>query len=130
MPWVEVFTVFLVSHLAGDFVLQTEWQAVNKQGGLGRNRTARRALLLHIATYALAFVPALAWLATDSIWVAMLAAALVVVPHLIQDDGRLLRRYIESVKHARPDERPGVAVAVDQSFHLVTLLAVALLVGS
>jgi hypothetical protein len=27
MPWVEVFVVFFVSHLVGDFALQTEWQA-------------------------------------------------------------------------------------------------------
>jgi len=23
--WVEVFAVFLVSHLVGDFILQTDW---------------------------------------------------------------------------------------------------------
>ena len=29
MPWVEVFAVFIVAHLAGDFLLQTDWQAPN-----------------------------------------------------------------------------------------------------
>ena len=34
MSWVEVFAVLMVSHLAGDFLLQTEWQATHKFGGL------------------------------------------------------------------------------------------------
>src|SRR5947209_7410343 len=62
MPWVEVFVVFLVSHLVGDYMLQTEWQALNKRGALKGTPTQRRALLSHIATYTLAFVPCLVWL--------------------------------------------------------------------
>jgi hypothetical protein len=49
--WVEVFAVFGVCHLAGDFILQTEWQATRKFGGLGSDGSARRALLAHTATY-------------------------------------------------------------------------------
>ena len=63
MPWVEVFAVFVVSHLAGDYLLQTDWQAENKRGGLGGDPVARRALLSHVTTYTLAFVPAFIWLA-------------------------------------------------------------------
>ena len=44
MPWVEVFAVFTVCHLTGDYLLQTDWQARNKRGGLGSNPVARRAL--------------------------------------------------------------------------------------
>ena len=51
MIWVEVLVVFLVSHLVGDFALQTEWQAQNKRDGLGGDPTARRALLAHVLTY-------------------------------------------------------------------------------
>ena len=29
MPWVEVFAVFIVAHLAGDFLLQTDWRATS-----------------------------------------------------------------------------------------------------
>jgi hypothetical protein len=46
MVWVEVFAAFGLCHLAGDYMLQTEWQAVHKFGGLGRDRNARRSLLL------------------------------------------------------------------------------------
>lgn len=33
MTWPELFGVFLLCHLFGDFGLQTDWQASNKQGG-------------------------------------------------------------------------------------------------
>ena len=28
MPWVEVFAAFVVCHLVGDYLLQTDWQAL------------------------------------------------------------------------------------------------------
>ena len=127
MEWVEVFAALVVSHLVGDFLFQTDWQATHKFGGLGAGGEARRALFTHVLTYTLAFVPALVWLAdgigTGVAWV----AALIAIPHLIQDDGRLLTGYIRSVKHA--DAGPGsfVFVMADQSFHVVTLLAISLL---
>ena len=130
MPWVEVFAVFIVCHLAGDFLLQTGWQAAHKPGGLGSDPVRRRALFAHVATYSLVFVPALVWLADDiGGWIAAVAAA-IVVPHLIQDDGRLLSAYIRTVKHT--DLRPGdfVHIAVDQSFHVVVLFVLAIAVGN
>jgi hypothetical protein len=48
VPWVEVFAVVLVSHAVGDFLLQTEWQATHKRGGLGQDPVRRRALLAHV----------------------------------------------------------------------------------
>ncbi len=129
MPWVEVFAVFAVCHLTGDYLLQTDWQARNKRGGLSSNPVARRALLTHIATYTLAFVPALVWLAGDLhagvIWV----AALIAGPHLVQDDGRLLRLYIARVKGHHAVEIPPIVAVVDQSFHVLALFGLALLVG-
>ena len=65
MRWEEVFAVFLVCHVAGDYLLQTDWQAANKRGGLGRNREARRALFAHVSVYTLCFVPAVIWIAID-----------------------------------------------------------------
>ena len=57
------------------------------------------------------------------------AAALIAMPHLIQDDMRLLRRYMTAVKHTDPDRQHSVAVMVDQSLHVVALLLTALLIG-
>ena len=130
MAWVEVFAAFVVCHLAGDYLLQTDWQAKHKRAGLGGDPVARRALFFHVTTYTLAFVPALVWLADDLgagvIWV----AALVFFPHLVQDDGRLITAYIENFKGSNVPENLSVAAAVDQSFHFLTLFGIALLAGS
>ena len=34
MNWVSVFTAFLVAHMVGDYLFQTDWQARHKRGGL------------------------------------------------------------------------------------------------
>jgi hypothetical protein len=129
VTWVEVFAVFVVSHLAGDFLLQTDWQAVNKRGGLGRKGEARRALYSHVVSYTLTFVPGLVWMA-DEIGAlnAVGIAALIFVPHLLQDDTRLLVAYNRKVKGGVPGPGDPVFMAIDQSFHIVTLFATALLV--
>src|SRR5918994_2052479 len=118
MAWVEIFAAFVVCHLVGDYLLQTDWQAQHKRGGLGADPIARRALFTHVSTYTLAFVPALVWLADD---IGAAVAALVFVPHLIQDDGRLLTAYIARVKGIEASTNAQVALAVDQTFHVATL---------
>ena len=50
MPWVEIFAAFTVSHLVGDFLLQTDVQAMHKRGGLGGNGISPRSLLSHTLT--------------------------------------------------------------------------------
>jgi hypothetical protein len=126
VSWTDAFVVLAVSHLVGDFLFQTEWQASNKWAGLGSDPVARRALFSHIATYSLAFIPALVWLAVEHGVRVVPAALLIVVTHLIQDDGRALRAYIVRVKHSEVTSGGLVAVAADQSFHAVFLLAAAL----
>jgi hypothetical protein len=130
VPWVEVFSVFLVCHLVGDYLLQTDWQAANKRGGLGPDRESRRALLAHITTYTLAFGPALIWLLDDiDAWV-IGVAALIALPHMVQDDGRLLERYIALIKGEPATRNASVVAVVDQSFHIVVLFLIALVAGS
>jgi uncharacterized protein DUF3307 len=129
VSWVEIFAVFVVSHALGDYLLQTDWQATHKRGGLGRDRRARKALLSHVATYTLAFVPAGIWLADDlgAGGLALLALA-IYVPHMVQDDGRLLSAYIRRVKGCGADSARDIFTAVDQSFHLIVLFATAVIV--
>lgn len=128
MPWTEVFGVFVVSHLVGDFLVQTESQARNKLGGLGPASEPRRALLAHICTYTLCFAPALIWLSEDLSALELAGvAALIVVPHLIQDDGRLLSAYLTRIKRTRSTPGDLVWVGADQSFHLLALFATALI---
>jgi Protein of unknown function (DUF3307) len=128
LSWVDVFAVLVVCHAVGDFLLQTDWQARNKQRGLGRDPVRRRALSSHVVTYTLAFVPALVWIGLEYDALRAIAIGVVVaVPHLVQDDGRLLDAYMAEVKGLGKTS-PGLRVAVDQSFHLLTLFATALLV--
>jgi Protein of unknown function (DUF3307) len=129
VPWTEIFAVFIVSHLVGDFLLQTDWQALNKHGGLGRDPVRRRALFSHIGSYGLAFVPAFVWLASDiGGWIVVVALA-VVLPHLVQDDGRLLKYYMQGAKRTHASPADFVYIAADQTFHILALFAVALAVS-
>jgi hypothetical protein len=128
LTWVEVIAVLLVSHLVGDFLLQTDWQARHKQNGLGADPIARRALRSHVATYTLAFLPALVWIGLEADAARAVAiGVLIAVPHMVQDDGRLLDAYMARVK-GLAQTSPGLRVAVDQSFHVLMLFGTALLV--
>lgn len=129
MSWVEIFAAFAISHLVGDYLLQTEWQALHKRGGLTNHDPAsRRALFSHVTTYTIAFIP-IVLLAAGG-WEIAWAFALIFVPHLIQDDGTLLAIYMRRVKHADPKTNQLLAIVVDQTFHLLALLGLALLLGS
>jgi hypothetical protein len=126
MSWPELFIVFLMCHLAGDYLVQTDWQVRNKPGGLGPDPLARRALASHLLTYTLAFVPALIWVGDErSALTAVACAAAIALPHFVVDDRRLLILYIRRVKGS-PDPVPdSLLAAVDQSVHLIMLWAVA-----
>jgi hypothetical protein len=130
VSWVSVLAGFFVAHMVGDYLLQTDWQARHKTGGLGRDAIARRALLAHVATYTLAFLPALIWIGDElgAGW-AVLAGALVALPHLVVDDGRIIGLYLTRVKHAEASD-PRIAAPVDQSFHALSLCIVALIIGA
>ena len=130
MPWVEIFTVFAVCHLTGDFAFQTEWQAKNKRGGLGPSAVARRALGTHVATYTLAFVPAFIWLWEPLGPGVFAVAAIIAGTHFVQDDGRLIDSYVTNVKGTISDVRPLVTLAVDQTFHALLLFGLAVAAGS
>lgn len=130
MDWVEVFAAFVICHLVGDYLFQTDWQAVHKRGGLSSSPERRQALLSHVATYTLAFTPALVAL-WDQLGAGVLGVAvLIYVPHMIQDDGRLLTAYVARVKGPNAAELQHVFTAVDQTFHMVALFLLALLAAS
>jgi hypothetical protein len=128
MEWPELFLVFMVCHLTGDFLLQTDWQVRNKPCGLGRDPVARRALLSHVFTYTLTFVPALVWVGAEvEAWAAFACAVAIAGPHLIVDDRRLLAVYVRRVKGVPEPAPGGLLIAVDQSVHVIMLWAVAIL---
>jgi len=75
----------------------------------------------------LAFVPALIWLATEIGAWAIGVGLLIGLPHMIQDDGRLLDLYVRRVKGLGEPAPPGLRLAVDQTGHALALFLVALL---
>ncbi len=126
MSWPPVFAAFLVCHLAGDLLLQTEWQALTKVRGLG-DAEGRRALIAHAVTYTLPYLPALVWVGDERGAVrAVVVALLIALPHVAVDDGRFVGVWLRQVKHS-PDPAPSLRLMVDQSFHVVCLLGVAVL---
>jgi hypothetical protein len=131
VTWPALFGAFVLSHLVGDFLLQTDWQAMNKQGGLGRDGEARRALATHVLTYTLAFVPALVWAATELNALAAAGLALVIaIPHAAVDDGRFVSGWVRRVKGVQGTPPNVVRLGVDQTLHVLALGAVALLGSS
>jgi hypothetical protein len=130
VSWVSVLAGFLVAHMVGDYLLQTDWQARHKRGGLGGDRLARKALICHVTSYTLAFVPAFIWIGVELnvIW-AIVAAILVYVPHMIIDDGRVVTLYLARVKRV-DGLNLGVAASVDQSFHVLSLFLAAMVIGA
>ena len=129
LGWPAVLLSLLASHLAGDVLMQTEWQAVNKAGGLRESRS-RKALLAHVIAYTASFSPAFVWIGRrTSIQRALMVGGAVAIPHLLVDDGRLVEVWLREVKRA-DEPSPALAVAVDQSFHVICLLGAALLAAA
>jgi len=126
MTWPPVFAAFLVCHLTGDLLLQTEWQALTKVRGFG-DAEGRRALISHGVTYTLAYLPGLVWVGLDRSALRAVAVAVVIAaPHVFIDDGRFVTLWLRQVKHS-PDPVPSLRLMVDQSFHVVCLLGAAML---
>jgi hypothetical protein len=122
---VEIFGVFVVSHLVGDYLVQTDWQARHKRNGLTGDPVRRRALFAHVTTYTLTYVPAFVWM-YDEVGLGVIAvAAAVFIPHLLQDDGRALSWFVYRVKGCDDQTAPEVFKPVDQTFHILTLFAIA-----
>jgi hypothetical protein len=129
MTWPALLAAFLVCHVTGDLLFQTEWQALTKVRGLG-DPEGRRALGAHVTTYTLAYLPALIWVVAErSLIGAIGVAALIAIPHILVDDGHFVQVWLSEVKHA-PEPAPSLRLMVDQSFHVVCLMAAALIAAS
>jgi hypothetical protein len=130
MTWTAVFVSFFVAHLVGDFLFQTEWQATSKHRGFS-DPVGRRALLAHGVTYTAAFVPVLIWVGIEQGALAAIGGALLVIaPHVAIDHGRVVPIWLRRVKHNPGVVAPALQLAVDQTFHMVCLLALALVLAA
>lgn len=129
MSWSSVLVALLVSHVVGDVLLQTDWQAINKSTGVA-DPVGRQALLHHVVSYMIAFLAALVWIgAQTNAWRAIAVGVLVAIPHLVIDDGTIVRFWLRAVKGS-VSPGPGLIIATDQSFHIVCLLGAALVASA
>lgn len=131
LSWPDLLIAFAVCHMAGDYLLQTDWQANGKTGGLGTTGEPRRALLTHVATYTLAFAPVVAWLAAEQgPWVAAAGVLAVAIPHAVVDDGGIVRWWVRRVKRVEGPAERRLHAPVDQTLHAVSLWAAALVLSA
>ena len=111
----SLFDKLLVAHLVGDWLLQTEWQALNKKKNL-------RALISHIGTYGLVILGVLMLeFGTKNISIYLVTGALMVA-HAFLDRGWLVSGFMRTFRLIveRKPER-WLTLAVDQSLHIVLL---------
>ena len=119
----SLFDRLLVAHLVGDWLLQTEWQALNK----GKNY---RALFSHIAIYTLIILGVLVLdFGFQNVYV-YLMVALLGLSHAILDRGWPVIRLMKAFRMivAREPER-WLTMAVDQVLHIF-FLAIATMILS
>ena len=64
---------------------------------------------------------------TPAPWRPSALGAVIFLPHLVIDDGRLLNAYMLRVKRTAAPPPAGLTASVDQSLHLICLWATALL---
>jgi len=114
------FETLLMAHILGDWIFQTEWQAVNKE-------RQWRAMLTHVAVYHAIVVVGLGLrfgFADPRVYAVVAGLAVV---HTILDRRRPLRRFMRAMRITTTREaEPWLAIAVDQSLHLLALGAAAL----
>jgi len=59
----------------------------------------------------------------------VLVGALIAIPHLLIDDGRVVNAWLHLVKHVQKPAL-GLRIAVDQTFHAICLLGAALVAAA
>jgi hypothetical protein len=92
-----------VAHLVGDFILQNEWMAVNK-----KDRSF--ACMVHVLVYLIPFLFCqLQW------WQILLIG----IQHFIQDRTEFVLWWMHKWKRINSGEGRGIALFVDQAFHIV-----------
>jgi len=114
-----IFEVLLMAHLIGDWLLQTEWQAKNKEYNW-------MALVIHILIYHIIIVLALViFFNFDKIMLLWIVLSMAVI-HAILDRRKSVIWLMKTLRITAEREPSGwLLIAVDQSLHLLLLGIVA-----
>jgi hypothetical protein len=116
-----MFECLFLCHLIGDWLCQTEFEAMNKAKG----RFANWAIVKHCLTYTLSFLPAFLYFGFPLWWFAIIYST-----HHILDRRWPVIWFIRVMKCT--DQRTidalfWLVIAVDQTFHILILAALVLL---
>jgi hypothetical protein len=104
----NLFSWLLIGHLVGDFLLQTNWMAINKP-------TKLSALLTHVTIYTLV-VTAFAYFAGG---ISYKAVIFIFLTHMILDKRNFVVFWVKNIN--RVEKIPWLNIASDQSWHLLVL---------
>jgi hypothetical protein len=116
-----LFEILVVAHLIIDFIFQRQWEAKRK------NKTWL-ALALHCLIYTIGFIPVFWFLKISFWWLFLLF-----ISHFIIDNQRITRWILEDLKGYKQGKTREpfwtlLFIGVDQTFHLLILLIIAILV--
>lgn len=116
----SLFDWLLVLHLIGDFLLQTHHQAINKMKGKFFNWP----LVSHCLVYTLVFLPLVLLCKMAPGWLGVL-----LVSHLILDRRTVVAWWVRRIKKKDAEESFWLTIVIDQIFHLLILVAIAVIGG-
>lgn len=118
----EIFLYLFAAHLIGDWIIQTAWMAREKSKKLA-------PLLAHILTYHVFTFGAL-YLAGVNFGKAIWAVLFLAVTHAILDNRKFEFWWFKNVKKVEEKDVPiWILLGVDQSFHLILLILVSILLS-
>lgn len=110
----DIFGWLIVGHLAGDFLLQNNWMAVNK---------TRRIVPLFI--HSLVYTGAVGLFALLGGGLSWHALAMILILHMLLDNRFFVGLWVKHIN--KTEDIPWLKVMVDQSWHII-ILAMATLI--
>jgi hypothetical protein len=118
----NVFSWLVVGHLIGDWLLQNDWMARGK-----KQRLVTAAGMTHFLIYTLTVMVTcwLAWRSTPDMLEYLLIGSIIFVTHWLIDATDVVGAWIRLL---RQTDMPMMRIMVDQTFHLLVLAGVALVV--
>lgn len=115
----ETLTLAIIGHLVGDYILQNDWQALNK-------KKQCLPLAVHVALWTLSVMLFSGWMRLE--WPQFVAVILVLAwTHAIQDHTDIIPKWMDLIgqKQFRTGPcAPWSIIVVDNVWHIVTLWAV------
>lgn len=110
----EIFSWLIVGHLVGDFLLQSNWMAINKT----RN-------LLPLVVHSLVYTGAVGLFALLGGGLSLPALAIIFIFHILLDNRVFVGLWVKHINGA--EDILWLRIMVDQSWHILILALVTLI---